>query len=380
MTDATGPEWGSSSAGDTPAEGVRPERDDSPGAGTLQYHRFVFSGSAGEYFRIWIVNVFLTVITVGIYASWAKVRTRRYLYNNTSLAGDPFEYLGDPRSILKGNLIIGGGLIAYVLSRAFSPVLVGALFLLFYVVMPYLVYTSLRFNARNSAFRNIRFRFRGTLRESYKVYLLFPILVGVTGGILVPYWAFRRKQYFLGNLCFGGTAVSFSGTAGPFYKVYVRVGVVLALVFVAGSFLVGALGGVFRGMGSGPAGQFRLDLILFPALLIGGYGAAMVLAQQYLYARLSNYSFDHTTLGQVRFVSSLRARRLAFIQVTNLLAIISTAGLAFPWAKIRRTRYILENLQVLTDRGLDQFVAASDEDVTALGETATDFFDIDMGL
>ncbi len=40
--------------------------------------RFEFTGDGREYFRIWIVNVSLTVITLGIYSAWAKVRRMRY--------------------------------------------------------------------------------------------------------------------------------------------------------------------------------------------------------------------------------------------------------------------------------------------------------------
>ena len=46
---------------------------------------FRFHGQAGEYFRIWIVNICLTVITLGIYSAWAKVRRKRYFYSNTQL-------------------------------------------------------------------------------------------------------------------------------------------------------------------------------------------------------------------------------------------------------------------------------------------------------
>ncbi|MGA3159250.1 MAG: DUF898 family protein, partial [Steroidobacteraceae bacterium] len=46
-----------------------------------------FRGEGGEYFRIWIVNLLLTLLTLGIYSAWAKVRKQRYLYSNTSVAG-----------------------------------------------------------------------------------------------------------------------------------------------------------------------------------------------------------------------------------------------------------------------------------------------------
>ena len=48
-------------------------------------YRMSFTGSAGEYFRIWIVNLFLTIITLGIYLPWAKIRQRKYLYGNTCM-------------------------------------------------------------------------------------------------------------------------------------------------------------------------------------------------------------------------------------------------------------------------------------------------------
>ena len=65
-----------------------------------------FTGRAGEYFRIWMVNVCLSVLTLGIYSAWAKVRRRRYFYGNTLLDGAALDYLADPRAILKGRLIV----------------------------------------------------------------------------------------------------------------------------------------------------------------------------------------------------------------------------------------------------------------------------------
>jgi len=66
---------------------------------------FEFFGKGLEFFRIWIVNILLTVVTLGIYSAWAKVRTQRYLYGNTRLDGASFEYLAEPLQILQGRLI-----------------------------------------------------------------------------------------------------------------------------------------------------------------------------------------------------------------------------------------------------------------------------------
>ena len=64
----------------------------------IQY--FHFTGTGGEYFRIWIVNLILSILTLGIYSAWAKVRTNRYFYGNTQVGNTGFEYHAKPLAIL----------------------------------------------------------------------------------------------------------------------------------------------------------------------------------------------------------------------------------------------------------------------------------------
>ncbi|HEY1043658.1 MAG TPA: DUF898 family protein, partial [Telluria sp.] len=49
--------------------------------------RLEFTGSGSEYFRIWIVNILLSIVTLGIYSAWAKVKANKYLYSCTRLNG-----------------------------------------------------------------------------------------------------------------------------------------------------------------------------------------------------------------------------------------------------------------------------------------------------
>src|SRR5437667_1447041 len=80
-----------------------------------------FTGTGGEYFRIWIVNLLLTIVTLGIYSAWAKVRRKRYFYGHTRLDGDPFEYRGNPVAILKGRLLaVAVAAVVYSVSH-FAP-------------------------------------------------------------------------------------------------------------------------------------------------------------------------------------------------------------------------------------------------------------------
>jgi uncharacterized membrane protein YjgN (DUF898 family) len=41
--------------------------------------RLIFSGSGGPLFGIFLRNLFLSILTLGIYYFWGKVRARRYI-------------------------------------------------------------------------------------------------------------------------------------------------------------------------------------------------------------------------------------------------------------------------------------------------------------
>ena len=69
------------------------------------WSNFEFTGTAAEYFKIWIVNIVLSIATLGIYSAWAKVRKERYFYGNTWVNGSSFQYTADPIKILKGRII-----------------------------------------------------------------------------------------------------------------------------------------------------------------------------------------------------------------------------------------------------------------------------------
>jgi len=346
--------------------------------------RLQFSGSAGEYFRIWIVNVFLTIITLGIYGAWAKVRTRRYFYAHTKIEGHAFDYLANPVAILKGNLMVGGGFILYSAGDIVHPYVTLAMAVLIALMFPFLIYKSLRFYAHNSAFRNIRFKFGGGLKESYLVYLLIPILAPFTLGLIVPYWMYRRKGYFFNNFAYGDTGSNFSGKAGPFYNIYLVAS--LAAIIAAACIAALVLGvGIETLSSSMPmmnpaAGNISSFIIIAMAASYATMLVIITLIQQYLFVRLTNYSWHHSKLGAIYFKSDLKVKSLVWIRITNIMAIICSAGLLAPWARVRRTRYILNNLALLSYCSLDEFTAATGGEEGALGDSATDFFDFEIGL
>lgn len=154
---------------------------------------FVFHATGREYFKIWIVNLALTIVTLGIYAAWAKVRTRKYLYQCTELNQQRFDYHGDPKAILKGNLLVAGVFLSYFVSTVFAPALSGLIILGVLGTSPWVLVSSLRFHLANSSHCHLRFRFDGSASKAYKelgialatmlgVFLMIGIVISITGG------------------------------------------------------------------------------------------------------------------------------------------------------------------------------------------------------
>lgn len=334
-----------------------------------------FTATAGEYFRIWIVNLFLTVVTFGLYAAWAKVRTRRYIWANTLLGGHPFTFHGKPTSILRGNLIIAAMFIGYILTKKFEPGIAALLFIIFGFIFPLLVYKSLRFIAHNTSYRNIRFQFTGRIRESYETYLLFAGIVPFTLFLFFPAWQFYKKKYFFNHLAYGKTGSNFSGNKGPFYRAYLLAGLLGLLFFFGMSALSGFLFTTFR---QGSGGPFVYIYLTFFTYIAGGL--ILYAVQAIIYTITMNHCWTKTRFGNLHFMSTLTIRKLLFIRITNLVAILFSCGLLIPWAKIRRLRYTFENLSVVSSQGLETFEGSIGVDSTALGDAATDFIGIEIGL
>ena len=116
--------------------------------------RVNFKGKGNEYFGIWIVNILLSVITLGIYSAWAKVRNKRYFYGNTFIGSDSFEYHGKPMQILKGRIIALICVVAWGVSNQFAPQVALVLLLVFFALLPLLSRSNARFDSAMTSFRN----------------------------------------------------------------------------------------------------------------------------------------------------------------------------------------------------------------------------------
>jgi len=341
----------------------------------------VFTGTGADYFRIWIVNLLLTIATFGIYSAWAKVRSLQYFYRHTRLAGAGFDYHGTPLAILKGRIVAAALFGGYYVAGLVSPTASGVAFLVLMALMPFLVARSLRFRFANSSYRGIRFGFDGTMREAYAAFLLGGVAAFFSLLMLTPWWHYRVKRFVYRNARYGRTPFTFDAPVGEFFGAYLRAAGI-AIAGVALAFAVVIMLGVMAGIADVEPPLPREPLMLEAVVVIMAvvYVTGSVLVWAVIRARIQNASWNHTRLGSHQFRSELDTATLVRITITNLLGIIATLGLYKPFAEIRLARAVVGSLTLVPAGSLDGLLAGERQDVSSAGEEAVDLFDVDVGF
>jgi len=360
-------------------------------------HQLIFSGTGGEYFRIWIVNLLLTIVTLGIYGAWAKVRRLRYFYGHTTLAGSSFEYHAQAKQILIGRLIALALILPYYLLQYWLPLWSLAFLVLLMAALPFIIVRSQRFHLRMSSWRNVRFNYVGTYGAAAAAYLGWGLLTVLSIGLLAPYADLRRQRLKIAFSRFGGVPFEYGARPGRFYVAYLvalgvgllaivafvgLMGVVMALIFAVGHTgkpggLAASLQHVFKDPGN--FGK-KAGLVAGVGLFYLAYFVVLFLPYAIVKARTTNESLCSTTLRAHRLKSTLGGMALWGILVSNLLLVVVTLGLFAPWAHVRLLRYQLQHTSLLASGSLDDFINEPQVQTGAAAQELSDFMDLDFGL
>jgi uncharacterized membrane protein YjgN (DUF898 family) len=366
-------------------------------------YRFQFQGNGAEYFRIWIVNLLLTIVTLGVFSAWAKVRRLRYFYGNTLLDGHSFEYHARPLAILKGRLVVFAGYVLFVAGMQFYQKLLFALVPIAILGIPWVMLRARRFQMRMSSWRNVRFGFEGRFGGALSAYMgWYLLLAGAAALVAViqpnqrfmfiiflcvalgyPFWVHKRVEYSLDNSYYGRQSFGFFTRAGRFYVFCIATAVFSVIAWLAFAYLFFRLPGMQEPLLPGQTLE-GLDLLMragpkgWLLLLLGAVVGFSIYG--FYKSQLINASFNGLGLGANSVHCSLKVSGLAWIHVTNLLGILGTLGIFYPWAKVRLARYQLEHMHIDSDGRLAEFLNDAYPQTSALGEEAGDFFDVDLGM
>ncbi|MBN8444640.1 MAG: DUF898 domain-containing protein [Gammaproteobacteria bacterium] len=342
-----------------------------------------FSGKGGEFFGIWIVNILLTIVTLGIYSAWAKVRTQQYFFGHTKVDGHAFRYLATPIQILKGRLLAFAVIAVFSLLTQLIPVfaLVFALAAIF--VMPWLLVQGIKFNLRMTAYRNVRFGFHGTYGGAFLNFIVFPIIAVFTFYLLMPYVLKRMDKFVYENVSFGGRKMQVNTIGGTYYEAVFK-----AFFATLGAFIVFAIVlAIFAGI-TGlaiPSGDVSalggVMAIVFGAVYILGYVLVIALSQAIYRATIRNHVFASSELeGVAKFKSSVDVFDYCILLASNYLMIAFSLGLTYPVAKVRHAAYLASLTEVSVNSEIDNLTDPLKQESSTFLEEAADLYDIDFSL
>ena len=329
-----------------------------------------FSGQSGEYFKLWFVNLFLSIITLGIYSAWAKVRDTQYMYGHTHVDGHSFRYLATPMQILRGRIIAVIVFVLYGVLSSINPAIGTVLALCFLLAMPWLLIQGVRFSMRMTAYRNVRFSFEGTYGGVALHFILLPILGAITFYLAMPWVMQKIQQYIHNHITFAGKPFQQKSSVGQYY--------IAALCSVVVALLAGA---VIFGLG-GSAIATASEGFSFALLIVGLAGVALFSIAGAVYrAIIYNHLMNTLTIDDVvSFDAQIKIAPFVTLVLSNMFLLVITLGLAVPITKIRMARYLAKVTQVTVMPGVDSLVNTVEGKNSAFGEEAAGLFDTDLSI
>jgi uncharacterized membrane protein YjgN (DUF898 family) len=374
-----------------------------------------FTGSGSEYFRIWVVNLLLLLITFGLYFPWARVRRFKYFYNHTLIDGHALDFHGEPRRMLRGMAIVTVFLFVYSYASHAAAVAGVVAAIAICVLWPLIWRSSLKFRLANTSWRGLRFRFDGDVRGAFLVsglptaLLLIPLalvhlvvmgdldykspqgaalvaqeaklygLLFLLWGLALPWFIWRGARYQHGGYRFAQLATVLRVGPDKVYGVFFMALVVFICAVLAGAAVGAAVGFSVFGIGAG-LGAGRVGIAVALAAAIGAaYVICFVAMRAYLVSRMQNLLWSRTGSRWLRFKSELRLSPTLWLMVKNWALILITLGLYWPFAAVAlwrlRTEAITVTTRMPTDDMLDMLTRPR-EDVT--GDLAADLGGVDL--
>lgn len=368
----------------------------------IEAHRLRFTGRGGEYFRVWIVNVLLGIVTLGLYTPWARRRTAQYFYGHTLVAGSPLEFTAQQRRMVVGFLVLVLLTLAYQLASNTGQDTAVSLFLLGGAALSPLIWGSAqRFRMANTRWRGLRLQFTASWAEVYRASWPFFAIALTWIGVFLGAQALAPELFdgvkdrgtpapanwpLMGLLLLGLVLTvlcvirlefnyrsllvlrSRIGTEGgrwkPVYMDFVKLWLATLLVFVVSALVLAAVA----------TGLFSGSLMLFKSLSQGGLGLGLFLfimaaivaavfvvllatapARAYREAALFRLTWDNIGVSHIaRFKCNLRVGAYVLLRLRNMLFTFLTLGFFRPFALVSEYRMKLESVTLHVKGGVDQ--------------------------
>ena len=321
------------------------------GAPEVWHPLLSFQGKGSELFWVYVRNFLFTLLTLGIYSFWAKVRVREYLWSRTRLWGEPFEYTGTGKELFISFLIVMPVfmLFAFLYHQIaeINPVLALAISIpLFTFIINFAIYRTLRYRLTRTKWRGIRGNLAGSAVTFAGMATLYMLLGLVTLGLLMPWAITRTTSYHMNNTYFGDQRIRFTGKARGLYRHYflLLLGIAAMGAAIAGLVYLSldfeAMDHAVDRYGLSDHAPFMPFVWGYLAFIIGAF-----IIQSFFEAALARWFFGNMAFRAMRLRSTLQGMQLLSVRVTNLLLVLFTLGIGYAWARVRNLRLTINAVE-----------------------------------
>jgi uncharacterized membrane protein YjgN (DUF898 family) len=257
---------------------------------------------------------------------------------------------------------------------------------IFLAILPWFIVRSLRFNARITSYRNIRFDFTGTPLGAFASVLLGGLVSVFTLGILAPLSSRWVHRYVFNHLRYGDRGFETDPKLGDIYRgwlipaLMVVLGILIAIV--AAWFLLAPFVLEMMRVSDSLNDQERLGItvlalygVLIPLLFI-----FWVAGFVYRVA-VRNVVMNSTLFDKIHpLYSDLSRGRFFWIFISNLVITLFTLGLMRPWAAVREARYMAEHSGVIPQGDVGEIMASIQASGSAISAEYMDMEGMDFGF
>lgn len=398
-----------------PATGEQPPQ---PQKQKLTPHRLREDARLGQIYRIWLLNIFLQIVTLGIYSFWGKTRLRKYLYGSVTLDGDRFDYTGQGGELFFGFLKAAPLLLVmiapFIMGEFYGedeelPVwlaiwtIIGAIMIFWFVHLA--VYMAHRYRLSRTRWRGIRGRLTGSAFKYSLVAIGLGFLNMLTLFLMSPVVTLKKHAHIMDNMWFGNQRAVYLGRAGNLYGSFLLSMPVTFLLMLPGIaalvapffFLDGGVDRMIETLGAPmpegeqfiskadggelPEGPFAN--IMMVALYLGGIVwciGAVRYGRSWYQAAVMREKMRGLTVAGLRFRSLATGGKLLKLKLGNLLIFICTLSLGRPLIIHRNLRFVANNTVIYGDVAGERFKQGERGQGSGIGEGLDDMLDVDSSM
>ncbi len=343
-----------------------------------------FIGSPREYWKIYMINLALTILTLGLYRPWAKVRQYKYLYNHLLVDGIPMDFTAKPIRLLFGQLIVMLFFGLYAYSQITINVTLSVILILTFILMlPILMWLSYRFFFRYTQWSGVSMSFTASKSEFY-LETIINSLVSIFF-ITVPLAQRRWFKFIARNAFWGNKQLSVNPSLEKLYTgLGLYIGTIAGGIFIFFTILVVVMGVAtvsmpeenLSNMSAGFVIGFTiLGLLIYLSILFGGMAFLKGYTVHAIYHGLK--------IGSAKLKLNIKPLRLSWEYLKLYVLTIFSFGFAYPYLFAKLLATIANNAHLELPEGESLLTRdMATEEVSAIGVEALDDagFDIDFDI